>query len=130
MKIRIMLVATAIMLTALAATAMAQAPGNGPGAGGGTCYNPSAPDHDGDGIPNGLDPDYGPPRDGTGRGLRGMHVEWTGAGFWYAPQRSLLNQWGAMTARGPGRLGNGYGPGGAGDCDGSGPAGIVRRRPR
>lgn len=30
--------------------------------------NPNAPDADGDGIPNGQDPDYVPPKDGTGQG--------------------------------------------------------------
>ena len=29
-------------------------------------FNDLAPDHDGDGIPNGLDPDYVRPEDGTG----------------------------------------------------------------
>ncbi len=29
-------------------------------------FNDLAPDADGDGIPNGLDPDYAPPADGTG----------------------------------------------------------------
>lgn len=51
-------------------------PGTGPGQGNGVCqfidedgdgFNDLAPDHDGDGIPNGLDPDYVRPEDGTGQ---------------------------------------------------------------
>ncbi len=50
-------------------------PVGGPGQGNGVCqfidedgdgFNDLAPDHDGDGIPNGLDPDYVRPEDGTG----------------------------------------------------------------
>ena len=72
-----------IGLTLLASGAMAQEtdpvtnPGGGfgPGGGSGECqfidedgdgFNDLAPDHDGDGIPNGLDPDYVRPEDGTG----------------------------------------------------------------
>ena len=31
------------------------------------CPNPDAPDDDGDGIPNGQDDDYVPPKDGSGK---------------------------------------------------------------
>jgi len=67
-------------LILLAGAAMAQddpvcEPGEGLGQGNGVCqfidedgdgFNDLAPDHDGDGIPNGLDPDYVRPEDGTG----------------------------------------------------------------
>ncbi|MBU0741893.1 hypothetical protein KKG45_14375 [bacterium] len=67
------------LLTLLAAIALmataASAQGFGPGPGDGICnfidedgdgYNDLAPDADGDGIPNGVDPDYVSPMDGTG----------------------------------------------------------------
>ncbi len=70
---------TLILLTLLATFALtataANAQGFGPGTGDGTCnfidedgdgYNDLAPDADGDGIPNGMDPDYVPAMDGTG----------------------------------------------------------------
>ena len=74
----------AISFLLLATGAMAQAdspgePGEGPGQGNGVCqfidedgdgFNDLAPDHDGDGIPNGLDPDYVRPEDGTGTQAR------------------------------------------------------------
>ena len=66
----------AILLTALLAVgANAQDFGPGNGEGSGLCrfidedgdgFNDLAPDADGDGIPNGLDPDYVKPEDGTG----------------------------------------------------------------
>lgn len=38
-------------------------------------YNDNAPDDDGDGIPNGQDPDYTRPQDGTGKHLgAGKHL--------------------------------------------------------
>ncbi|MCF8383824.1 MAG: hypothetical protein K9G39_09610 [Chlorobium sp.] len=48
--------------------------------GGGDCdgINENAPDADGDGIPNGQDPDYVRPLDGSGNG--GRVVSATGAG--------------------------------------------------
>jgi len=43
-------------------------------------YNDNAPDSDGDGIPNGQDPDYVPVNDGTGSRLGNMGVNGFGAG--------------------------------------------------
>lgn len=71
--------------------------GFGPGDGTGICqfvdedgdgFNDLAPDHDGDGIPNGLDPDYVRPEDGTGHQYKysyafqhGLMVDVFGRGF-------------------------------------------------
>ncbi len=70
------LILLAILLTALlAAGANAQDKGPDDGNGAGMCrfidadgdgFNDLAPDADGDGIPDGLDPDYVKPEDGTG----------------------------------------------------------------
>lgn len=126
--------------------------GNAYGVGGyidedGDGFNDNAPDADGDGIPNGQDPDYVKPADGSGN----MHQNQGGLGhadedgFW----KRLRNKFGLgddgegrgdMDLRG--RQG-GYGPGdgsgnggmgpqdgsgngsgsGSDDCDGSGPGG-------
>ncbi len=77
------LIFLAILMTALlAAGANAQDFGPGSGEGSGVCrfidedgdgFNDLAPDADGDGIPNGLDPDYVKPRDGTGLMNRWAH---------------------------------------------------------
>lgn len=70
--LHLVLVTLAIVaLTALSAPAPAMAQGHGFTVGGfidenGDGYNDLAPDADGDGIPNGLDPDYVRPLDGTG----------------------------------------------------------------
>jgi len=50
--------------------------------GGGDCdgINENAPDADGDGIPNGQDPDYVRPQDGSGGGSRMVSVTGTGTG--------------------------------------------------
>lgn len=67
----------------------------GPGEGNGVCqfidedgdgFNDLAPDHDGDGIPNGLDPDYVRPEDGTGNQYQhqfryGFLIDVFGRGF-------------------------------------------------
>nr|MEE4268085.1 hypothetical protein [Candidatus Krumholzibacteria bacterium] len=88
-------------LTLLASGALAQdtdpvtnpGGGFGPGDGSGECqfidedgdgFNDLAPDHDGDGIPNGLDPDYVRPEDGTGAQNQyrfGVLVDVFGRGF-------------------------------------------------
>jgi hypothetical protein len=39
-------------------------------------YNDNAPDHDGDGIPNGLDPDWQGGRGRKGRGQRCRYLDW------------------------------------------------------
>jgi len=61
-----------VALVALSAPAPAMAQGLGFTVGGfvdenGDGFNDLAPDADGDGIPNGQDPDYFPPLDGTGQ---------------------------------------------------------------
>jgi hypothetical protein len=93
----------------------------GTGACGGTGLNSA--DADGDGIPNCVDPDYVPPRDGTGRQLgRGFLVPAGPYGMVvWMPVRSLWGGWGP---------GDGTGNGGVGPRDGSGfgPGGIGGRR--
>jgi hypothetical protein len=105
-------------------------------------FNDLAPDADGDGIPNGLDPDYERPGDGTqsrtaaqlgllhrlgqlglGEGLLAGFGECAGglndgprAGNAYGPGD------GTGTGEGPAD-GTGFGPGGGEDGDGSGSAG-------
>ena len=127
----------AILLTALLAVgANAQdfGPGNGDGTGvcrfideDGDGFNDLAPDADGDGIPNSLDPDYVKPRDGTGLMNRWAHKygelfsKYFGqdamsamSGFAYGPGD------GSGIGTGPGD-GTGFGPGtSAGDSPGSG----------
>lgn len=113
----------------------------GPHSGPGDCtYNPSAPDDDGDGIPNGQDPDYIPAVDCSGS---------QSGGFLQDPMAWLRNWWRqgvlgplgiapASSGYGPGdgtgndgdgpQDGTGYGPGGDdGVCDGDGPMGFIFR---
>ncbi|HPF69108.1 MAG TPA: hypothetical protein PLQ13_00440 [Candidatus Krumholzibacteria bacterium] len=141
----------------------AAAQGFGPGDG--TCnfidedgdgYNDLAPDADGDGIPNGLDPDYVKPEDGTGSQMKHQYGKASdelaksfGAAMGAARGALLMNQAkyanayageGAGFAYGPGDGtgtgvgpgdGTGFGPGdGTGDCDGTGSsaASITTRR--
>ncbi|UCE05761.1 MAG: hypothetical protein JSW07_19555, partial [bacterium] len=93
-------------------------------------YNDNAPDADGDGIPNGLDPDYNGPKNRRGKGTKG-YVDADGDG---------INDNIQAGQRGKGRKG-GYGPGDGtgnkgvgpkdgtgngpktGGCDGTGPKG-------
>lgn len=105
-------------------------------------FNDLAPDADNDGIPNGQDPDYTRPQDGTGNqfGNGGIHGVDNMFQNWYRN----MHQWfiggpGEMQGQGPGhgygpgdgdgnggdgpQDGTGYGPGGDGDCDGDGPHG-------
>lgn len=81
-------------------------------------FNDLAPDADGDGIPNGLDPDYAPVCDGTGDGL-GLQ-ERSGAsnqdGFIYRQGYNYNHRTGT-TGFGPG---DGTGNDGEGPGDGSG----------
>lgn len=134
---------TALSVILLAAGAYA---GNGPGPADepgtmpgcrfidedGDGFNDLAPDADGDGIPNGLDPDYVRPEDGTGRQL-GHQMGEFGEGhqgpMGFGPNGDGVGQEGLMGHRyGPGdgtgtgigpADGTGFGPGG-GDCDGTG----------
>jgi hypothetical protein len=101
-------------------------------------FNDRAPDADGDGIPNGVDPDYQRPRDGSGRG------QGNGNGDGICPNDKSGNGKGAgfgnRAGQGNGtcpfgRTGDGPGtcpqPGGRqsgpGTCDGTGPHGPTGR---
>lgn len=131
-------------------TAQAQLHGNGYRVGGfvdenGDGFNDLAPDSDGDGIPNGQDPDYNPPQDGSGNRFGNAGNRDGGNVFqrWYrnmyqwfkgAPEEALGQ--GPGHGYGPGdgsgndgispHDGSGFGPGGDGDCDGDGPHGPGR----
>jgi len=137
MKTPILFLLTIILTALLAVGANAQ--DFGPGNGTGECrfvdedgdgFNDLAPDADGDGIPNGLDPDYVKPEDGTGMMNRWAHKygelfrKYFGEdvvagmngmdGHRYGPAD------GTGTGAGPGD-GTGFGPGtGAGDSPGEG----------
>ena len=110
-------------------------------------YNDNAPDHDGDGIPNGQDPDYVPANpdqgnrfgfiDEDGDGINDRFQDADGDGIpncqdpdWEKPQDGTGNQFGKQHNRNNGRKGNGFkgagpGPGdGTGICDGTGPKGA------
>ncbi|MEN8006702.1 MAG: hypothetical protein ABFS42_06770 [Candidatus Krumholzibacteriota bacterium] len=130
----------AILLTALLAVgANAQDFGPGNGDGNGVCrfidedgdgFNDLAPDADGDGIPNGLDPDYVKPEDGTGlmnrwaRKYGELFRKYFGEDAVGAMNGMGGNHYGpgdgTGTGTGPGD-GTGFGPGtGTGDCPGEG----------
>jgi hypothetical protein len=103
----------------LACGAYAQDGGSGQGSGQGLCnfidedgdgFNDLAPDDDGDGIPNGLDPDYVRPEDGTGRQLG-----------WGRYAQLFQKVFGAqMMGYGPGEPGYGQGEMGYGPGEGTG----------
>lgn len=155
MKTKLILSALAIIAVAAIGTpAGAQTdeqPGNGFGVGGfldenGDGFNDLAPDSDGDGIPNGLDPDYVPAGDGSGNrfgagngdgdgvcdnvdGLGEMLKALGGNGNSYGPGDGT-----GFGGFGPGD-GTGFGPGdGTGDCTdtgaGTGSAGANAARGR
>jgi hypothetical protein len=132
-----------LLVLGLATMANAQGFGNGLGDGTGDCsfidedgdgFNDLAPDADGDGIPNGLDPDYVPAADGTGAGHKYGQMSRLGeltksmsqfkgmnAGAGYGPGD------GSGTGSGPAD-GTGFGPGdgsGTGECDGSGQTALT-----
>jgi len=79
-------------------------------------FNDLAPDADGDGIPNGVDPDYAPPMDGTGNRLGADTGICDEDGFAYRFQYKSRHAQGT-TGYGPG---DGTGNGGEGPGDGSG----------
>ena len=127
---------TLLLAGILAAGAYAQ---TGPGNGNGVCefidedgdgFNDLAPDADGDGIPNGMDPDYVRPEDGSGN-----QYGWGR----YAKMMSQLFGEGRM-AQGEAEGGNHFGPGegtglgdgpfgpGGGDGDGDGDGDRAQRR--
>jgi hypothetical protein len=108
-------------------------------------FNDNAPDADGDGIPNGQDPDFVRPEDGSGNMYKnqGGLGEGNEDGFWKRWQKKLglgdgdegrgdMGLRGGSGGHGPGngsgnggsgpQDGSGNGPG-SGDCDGSGPSG-------
>lgn len=119
MKTRLILSSLAILaIAAFSAPVFAQtdgAGGHGYGVGGfidenGDGFNDLAPDADGDGIPNGLDPDFVPAADGTG-------MSWGPGDGTGCEDGAPMN----MHQYGEGE-GGGFGPGDGTGLDGSGPA--------
>ena len=119
-------------------------------------YNDNAPDHDGDGIPNGQDPDYVSQNPGQGRRFGGF-IDEDGDGIndrmqdadedgipncqdpdWVKPEDGSGNKFGKMNGKGRGNgqggskgqgfngAGSGQGTG-TGVCDETGPKGIGGR---
>jgi hypothetical protein len=149
MKAKI-LITLALLTAVLAANAMAAGPcayggDNGLGYQVGGVIG-TAPDADGDGIPNGQDPDYQPPADGTGSrfgrgtGSCALVVDNLVPGFGGYLQR-IRHMLGLAAGFGPGdgtgtgdepKDGTGYGPGpyGDGTCDGDGSGGMWMRMHR
>jgi len=127
--IHLTLVTMAIVaLTALSAPAPAMAQGLGFTVGGfldedGDGYNDLAPDADGDGIPNGLDPDYVRPLDGTGQQFGTGGAECLSApadAFQHKFMNKFLNMWQRMFGQVTTTT-TGYGPGDGTGNDGVGP---------
>lgn len=105
-------------------TSPAMAAPPGPGGPVVSCPNPAAPDDDGDGIPNGQDPDYVPPADGTGRQW-GSRASMLGPLYWMwtyeVAARNLLIPIRSWVSRSGGwGPGDGTGNGGNGPKDGTG----------
>jgi len=145
MKTPLIFLMAALLSLLLAAGASAQDFGPGQGGGNGVCqfidedgdgFNDLAPDADGDGIPNGLDPDYVKPEDGSGymnhwaRKYGALFQRYFGVDVVAAMNQMDGHRYGpgdgTGTGFGPGD-GTGFGPGtaagngpGAGDGDGSG----------
>jgi hypothetical protein len=142
--IRSIFLGALVLLLGLAVTASAQGFGQGLGDGTGECqfvdedgdgFNDLAPDADGDGIPNGQDPDYVRPEDGTGNQYAHQHAMQNGQGFRHGQFGEDAGE-GLLTGLGDGecdgtgapegvRRGNAYGPGdgtgiGEGPADGTG----------
>ena len=140
-------------------TGVAAAQGFGPGDGTGECqfidedgdgFNDLAPDADGDGIPNGQDPDYVKPEDGSGSQMKHQYgklgeVDGMAQGFGHAYAKMNAHKGegmgqgsGLSHAYGPGdgtgtgvgpADGTGFGPGdGTGDCDGTGDGSSAGKR--
>lgn len=76
--------------------------------------NDLARDADGDGIPNGQDPDWVKPQDGTGNMGQHQNGQLTKAGFGKDSFRSGVQGAGRAT--------------GAGVCDGTGPKGAAKKK--
>lgn len=124
MQRKILLATLIALISLLASSVMAQDndPVTDPGSGHGICqfidedgdgFNDLAPDADGDGIPNGLDPDFVRPEDGTGNQYQ-TRYRW---GFLFDV---FGNGFGAMAHQGN-EDGHMFGPG-DGTGTGSGPA--------
>jgi hypothetical protein len=118
-----------VALFALGAPASALAQGLGFTVGGfvddnGDGYNDLAPDADGDGIPNGLDPDYVRPLDGTGErfGATGECELLSASAETYQHKymNKFLNMWQRMFGHSTTSL-TGAGPGDGTGNDGVGP---------
>jgi hypothetical protein len=111
----------AVLLALLALVTLGTSPAVAapPGPGGPVigCPNPAAPDDDGDGIPNGQDPDYVPPLDGTGKKW-GSRAAMVGTMFWTRSFYSILSHSWMPIERWVARAG-GWGPG-----DGTGNGGV------
>ncbi len=103
-------------------------------------YNDNAPDADGDGIPNGMDPDYTGAKmrkgnshagfiDLNGDGINDNAIDSDGDGIPNGQDPDFVRpQDGSGRQLGKGRMqGAGQGTGlGTGDCDGTGPKGNAR----
>ena len=144
MKFNFFLTALVLMVGLMATASLAQddgevgeTPDTEVGNGHGICqfvdedgdgFNDLAPDADGDGIPNGLDPDYVKPEDGTGmQYMWGQSEELFGHfGEGEGDGEMKMHQYGPGDGTGPvgpNEDGTGFGPGtGSGDCpeDGDG----------
>jgi len=122
---RILSLALALAVIALLSSlssenAYAQTKGNQFGKGAMLQHGPF--DDDGDGIPNGQDPDYVKPKNGTGHQFgktMGGAKMMNGKGNGFGPGNGSGN-----SGIGP-RDGSGFGPG-TGECDGTGPKGKGR----
>jgi hypothetical protein len=104
-------------------------------------YNDNAPDHDGDGIPNRLDPDYVPVNpeqekgrgfiDEDGDGINDRIQDADGDGIpncqdpdWVKPEDGTGNQFGKTGQNGHKGFGTRGTGDGSGDCDLTGPKGT------
>ncbi len=139
MKSKLIILAIIATASLVAAGAMAQTdPGTGLGNGNGVCgfvdengdgFNDLAPDADGDGIPNGMDPDYVKPADGTGNQFGQQSDHLNGYGRYAMLMKKFAGD--ALMGKGMGQggqsgqhfgLGDGSGLGvGPGDGTGFGP---------
>ncbi len=108
-------------------------------------YNDNAPDQDGDGIPNGQDPDYVPLNpdrgnrfggfiDEDGDGINDRMQDADGDGIpncedpdYVRPQDGTGNKFGQRGGRGNDQMGRGFNGVGSGIGDGTGPKGMGGR---
>jgi hypothetical protein len=92
--------------------------------------NDLAKDHDGDGVPNGQDPDWVKPQDGTGYKEQNRNGRTDGAGMAQGQKTGQAAK--AGFGKGSFRTGmQGAGrTAGAGVCDGTGPKGAAQRKGR